>query len=210
MGWRSFFNEIFVINLTKRTDRLLQITEDFEQYQIPFTRFQAVEAHNGAEGLRDTMLLLFNECLSKNYDNILVFEDDAKVVQGVEIFNDTMDKVIAQLPQNYHLCFLGGQPTGRFSGFYSPNLLPVRLYFSTHAVMYSKQGMKEIMAREMDFPIDNWYVKEIESLGQSYCTHPLLFSQYAGYSDIGKNEIDWSPFIIPRHEQRINELNAGR
>lgn len=208
--WTNFFDEILVINLSKREDRLLQITKDFEEYEIPFTRVPAIEDEQGARGLRDTMLGIFKDAIEKNHKNILVFEDDCKIVTDKFWFDDTINKAIEQLPGNYHICYLGGQMSRKPTHFHSPNLLPVVQYFATHSVMYSLQGMKEMMAREMGYPIDNWMVEEIQKLGHTYAVHPLLCSQYAGFSDIGHNFIDWNPFIIPRHAQKIAEMNGRR
>lgn len=205
--WQNFFDEIYVINLLKREDRLLQTTKDFEEYEIPFTRISAIEDENGARGLRDTMTQLFTEAIAKGYKNILVFEDDAKVVVDKIWFTMTMENIVAQLPENYHLCLLGGQPAQKFSHFFSSNLIPVNMFFSTHSVAYSLQGMKEIMSRGMGFPIDNWMIDAIQRLGHSYCTYPLLTSQHPGISDIGKNFIDWTPFIQTNYERRLAEMN---
>lgn len=210
-GWINFFDEIYVVNLLKRSDRLLQITEDFEKYEIPFTRINAIEDEQGARGLRDTMLELYRNAISKGQKNILVFEDDCKIVVEKWWFDETMTNIVTQLPSNYHLCYLGGQMSSRPSHFFSPNLVPVVKYFATHSVIYSLQGMMEIMAREMQYPIDNWMVEAIQSLGRTYTCHPLLCSQYAGISDIGGGQyMDWHPFIVPRHEQKINEMNGRR
>lgn len=207
--WQSFFSKTYLVNLSKRIDRLLISAEQCEKYLVNYERFQAIEKPNGAEGLRDTMLEIFREAVVNSYNNILVLEDDFKIIVDEETFHDTMNKVVVQLPDNYHQCFLGGQASGRFSHFHAPNLLPVQKYFSTHSVAYSAQGIKEILARDFGYPIDNWMVSEIQPMGNCYCVHPLLCSQYAGYSDIGKNEIDWSPFIIPRHSQKIAEMGYG-
>lgn len=204
--WRNFVDKIYVVNLLKRTDRLLQITEDFEKYEIPFERFQAIENDRGAEGLRDTMKLLFESCVEKGYRNVLVFEDDADFVIEKFWFHDTMDKVAIQLPDNYHICFLGCQLTVTPSHFHSPNLISAQKMFSTHAAIYSLQGMKEILSRDFDFPIDNYYVAEIQPMGHCYCTYPLLCSQREGYSDIGHNFISWKPFIEHRFEQKVSEI----
>lgn len=208
MNWTGFFSQIYLVNLGKREDRLLEITEHFEQYEVPFKRVEAIEKPNGAEGLRDTMLLIFEDALKNNYDNILVFEDDCKFVVGKDIVDDVMNKVVKQLPENYLLCFLGGQPSGGYSSFFSPNLLPVIKYFSTHSVAYSKQGIKEIMSRGMGFPIDNWFVDEIETLGNCYAVDPILCTQREGFSNIGHAEINWDLFIVPKHNQEVNKLRA--
>lgn len=208
MSWLSFFDKIYVINLAKRTDRLLDVTEQFENYEIPFKRFEAIEDENGARGLRDTMLLIFDEVVEKDYTNVLIFEDDVKFVIGKEILYDVMNKVIEQLPENYLMCFMGGQPTGGYSSFYSNNLLPVIKYFSTQSVCYSKRCVKEILNRGMGFPIDNWYCDVIQPLGYCYGVDPILTTQKEGYSDICKNEINWTPFIVAKHQQEINKLRS--
>lgn len=212
MNWINFFDEIFVINLLKRSDRLLQITQDFERYGIPFTRVSAIEdREQGARGLRDTMLNLYKDALSKGYRNILVFEDDCKMIEEPDLFHIIMNNVVKQLPDNYHFCYLGGQMSSRPSHFHSANLIPVVKYFATHAVCYSEQGMKEVLSREMGYPIDNWATENIQVLGHCYCVHPLLCSQHPGISDIGGGQyIDWHPFIVPRHQQKISEMNIGK
>lgn len=208
--WTNFFDRIYVLNLTKRTDRLLAITEEFEEYEIPFERVSAIEKPNGAEGLRDSMIEIFNEVIEKQLSNILIFEDDAKAVIEKPHVDYTMEQVIKQLPPNYWVCFLGGQPSAGFSNYYSANLFPAIKYFSTHSVMYSLQGVKEIMTRGMEFPIDNWMVSDIQSQGNCYAVNPLLFTQREGFSDICKNEINWNLFIEPMYQKKINELNARR
>lgn len=206
MSWIDFFSDIYVINLAKRTDRLIQITIDFEKYGIPFKRVEAIELPSGAEGLMETMKQIFREAIAEKKEHILIFEDDNEFVCGVDQFHLTMENVIAQLPENYIMIFLGCQVTGGATSFHSPNLVCGNQMFSTHAVMYSLQGMKEIMSRGFEYPIDNFYVAKIEKIGRSYFTYPLLCSQYAGFSDIGKNEISWKPFIEAKYQQVINEL----
>lgn len=207
MNWIDFFDEILVINLGKREDRLLRITEHFEEYQIPFKRVEAIKHEKGAEGLLATMILIFQEALSKGYENILVFEDDAKIVVTKHELDDTMNKVVEQLPKDYIMCFLGCQPTKGFNSFYSPNLLPVQGAFATHAVMYSKKGIELILASNFSAPIDSHYVAAIqEPYGNCYAINPFLCTQEEGYSDIGNAEINWNPFMQPRHERAIIEL----
>jgi len=207
MSWLKSIDRVFVINLHKREDRLLEITEQLEQYGIPFQRVSAIEKLNGAEGLRDTMDFIFKMSLDCNLQNILVFEDDAKFILGVEEFHLVMNKVFEQLPPNYLMCFLGGQPSAGYSSRYSPNLLPAIKYFSTHAVIYSNQGMKEIVTKDFGYPIDNWYVDVVQPIGHCYAVDPILATQRAGFSDIGKNYIDWNLFIEPKHNQEVSKMN---
>lgn len=210
MTWLDKISKIYLINLPHREDRLLAFSKQAEEYSIPYERISAIYRPSGAEGLRDTMSALFAQEIAKNTPHVLVFEDDCEFVVPPPIFHDSMDKVAAQLPENYWMCFLGCQITGSISHFHAPNVIQASKMFSTHAVVYSLQGMKEIMARNFAFPIDNFYVDEIEKQGHSYCTYPLLCSQTPGFSDIGQNTISWKPFIDARYEQKIGEFHGNR
>jgi len=207
MNWLKSIDKIYLVNLLHRQDRLLKSAELLEEYHIPYERFQAIhDKEQGARGLRDTMIKIFSEIIENNYKNTLIFEDDVSFCLDSFWFHDTMNKVVEQLPENYHLCYLGGQATGRLSHFHSANLIPVIKYFATHSVLYSLHGVKEIMARDFGYPIDNWIVESIQPMAHCYCTYPLLCSQRPDISDIGGQFIDWTPFIQGRFQQRVLEI----
>ena len=210
MNWIDKISRIVCLNLAHREDRLLSFTEQAEKYSLPFDRVPAInDAENGARGLRDTMVKLFTESIDNRINHLLVFEDDCDIVVDPVIFHQTMDSVVEQLPPQYDMILLGCQLSHRIQGFYSTNLFPVTMAFSTHAVLYSLQGMKNILYSHLDFPIDNDMVKKIQPIGRTYCVYPLLCSQTVGRSDIGKADISWKPFIETRYEQRINEYKLG-
>jgi hypothetical protein len=152
------------------------------------------------------MKIVFQEAIDANRPNLLVFEDDAEIVVDKIWFHEYMNMVVNQLPENYHMVFLGCQIAGNGCVFHSTNLIRVQKAFSTHAMIYSLQGMKEIMGREFGYPIDNWYVSDIEILNQSYCSYPFLVSQRIGYSDIGKRVQDWKPFLDQRFNQQVANI----
>ncbi len=70
--WTNFFDKIYLVNLEKRVDRLLESAEILEKYQIPFQIFTATEDGVGARGLRDTMNLLFDDALYNRYQNSFI------------------------------------------------------------------------------------------------------------------------------------------
>lgn len=205
--WTNFFNKIYLLNLQKREDRLLDSAKLLDEYSIPYEVFCAIEDKSqGARGLRDSVLLIFKEAVEMNYDQIFIFEDDIMFVEPPEILHYTMNEAVKQLPENYHLLYGGGQPTSGYAYSYSNNLLPAINYFATHAVGYSNQAMKEILSMGMDFPIDNWLVKEFQIFGRCFAVNPILCSQRPGFSDIGQSEINWDVFITERHNQKVAEM----
>lgn len=205
MNWTEYVDRIVVINLQKRTDRLLEIAEELHKWNIPYELFTAIEKENGAEGLRDSVVQIFNESLSKEHENIVIFEDDCLFVEEP---NSVMNNVIKQMPSNYHIIYLGGQVTNGFKQRHSENLIQLDMCFATHAWMISKQGMKEILSQGLDFPIDNCIVQKVQPLQQCYITYPLLATQREGFSNIGGAYINWSPFIVARYQQKIAEFKA--
>jgi hypothetical protein len=206
MEWINKISRIVVLNLTKRDDRLLEFGSMAEKYSIPYERVSAIEKPNGAEGLRDTVVKLFMEEIRKGTQHLLVFEDDAEIVSDPDTFHEYMNKVVDQLPENYHLCFLGCQLTSNGCKFYTSNLINVQKAFSTHAVIWSLQGMKECISLGMGYPIDNWMVENIEPMSHSYCTYPFLVSQRDGVSDIGGQWISWKPFLDGRFNQQVANI----
>lgn len=204
--WLNAISKVYLVNLQKRTDRLIKSAEQFEKYEIPFTVFPAIENSHGGLGLRDTMVKLFRECVESGYNSVLVFEDDVMFVEDPVTFHDTMNKAIAQLPDNYLLFYMGGQATAGYSHFHSPNLLPAIKYYATHAVMYSRRAMITILSMDMGFPIDNFLVDTVQPMGSCYAINPILCSQYEGFSDIGQSPMNWDIFIRPKHEEAISKI----
>lgn len=200
--WTEYFDEVVLINLDKRVDRLLETAEELEKYNIPYKRIAAIEHKNGAIGLLQTMQKIFEDCIKRKVQNILVFEDDIMFLQDP---TPIMNNVIKQIPDNYDMILLGGQIKG-FAYAHSENLLALVGAWSTHAVIYSLQGMKNIMAMNFTAPIDNFFVDVIHPKGNSYCVKPLLATQRFGYSDIAKNEINWQPFINKSYNEKLSQL----
>jgi hypothetical protein len=205
--WTDFFPRIVLLNLPERTDRLIEATEELNKQNIPFELVNAIKNEKGAEGLRDTMVKLFKECIENGTERLLVFEDD---VEWLDFdVAGTMDAVIQQLPDNFRLLYLGSQCSRGFTHYHSPNLLPVIGAFATHACAYSLKVMKECVGR-IGSPIDNWLCDEIQPLGDCYQTFPMLASQRDGFSSIGGQFFSWKPFLEQRFDQKIAELNMKR
>lgn len=204
MSWIKYFDRIVLINLPTRNDRLVASLEELDRHNIPFDLYEATKHENGAEGLKITMLKLFEECIANNVQNLLVFEDDVDIIDDI---NGIMIKALEQLPSNYDLLLLGCQPSNGFANFYSPNLLPITKGYATHAVAYSLNAMKFCVNCAMTAPIDNWMVDNLQNRGNSYCTYPMIASQKDGVSDIGGVWISWKPFLETKFRQEINNLN---
>lgn len=210
MKWINFFDIIVVLNLRKRVDRLLHITEQMELMNIPFELVTSIENENGAIGLRDTVVKVFEESIELGHKNILIFEDDCEFIESKQVLDDTMNNAVEQLPDYYHILYLGAQVTNGFKRRHSSSLLQLDMAFATHCFAISLDGMKTIMSMELDYPIDNSIVNKLQPLQKCFITYPLLANQKAGISDIntgGDGFVDWKPFIVDRYRQQLANFN---
>ena len=209
MKWIEYFDQICIINLARRTDRMTFISDMLHDYQIvPFVR---VEAHDNAvnprKGLVTTMQAIFSSAIGLGYKRIMILEDDATPLVSKEVFHDTMNSCVEQLPPNWDLLYLGCNASGGFhKGYFTPNLLEVQLAYATHAVCYSRRAMEFISKRTINEPVDNYIVREFQPNHVVLCTYPMLMTQIPGHSDIGGSHCDWSNELEKRFEQNIQMI----
>ncbi len=149
-------------------------------------------------------------------ENLLIFEDDVCFTaldlnaEMKECFKD-LDKV------EWDLFYLGGNVNGAL-GYNpaQPYILQCNSILSTHAVCYSREARKLILAEmrkgirrvgEQVEPFDQLLERVVQGRGKSYIANPLLATQRPGYSDILKTDVDWAPRIEDNFCKRVKEIN---
>ncbi len=183
--------------------------------------FNAIRMKDGAEGLRLTMKSIFQNCLKKGFNNVLIFEDDVSVVYG---FKDQAKKAIDDLPTGFHLCKFGANlltPVTKVS----ENLNQIGLSYALHACLYSREGMIAILdAMKENEPIDVSIMKHVEPLGKCFVSSKMLATQLPYKSDIFKFDpnkhvnvdsfynketeiVDWNNLMQSAWERNTNHLN---
>lgn len=193
-----------LVSLPEREDRRTKAMEELSFHQIPFYIWMATKDEDGRRGLVKTMRSLLTFCVESDFNNVLIFEDDLKIVNpGIgEIFSDCMD----ELPENYDLLYLGPNLSIEPKK-YSAHLLRGTGMYSTHAVMYSRAAIEFILeVLDENEAYDITLVKKVQPGMQSYCTFPMLVSQHNTYSDIGKREIDYTKFLEKRFKEKTKDL----
>lgn len=204
--WTDFFDRIVVINLPKRVDRLIEVSEELNNYGIEFDLVDGIEHEKGAEGLRQTVENILKDSIQKKHKAILIFEDDCLFVEPKDVVDRTMEDAIKDLPEYWHILYLSAQATDGFKRRHSSSLLQLDKAFATHSWAISLQGMKEIIAAGLEAPIDNSIVDKVQPMQKCFITYPILTTQRAGVSNIGNTFIDWHPFLIGRYNQKLAEL----
>ena len=198
---------IALINLKKREDRLASSTKILDEFGVKYEVWEATDNPEfPCRGLVDSMQRYFRKILEVGAERCLLFEDDISALVDAATFNETMDKVIEQLPEDWGLLYLGGNCSRGLVDFLSPNLLPVNGVYATHATAYSKKAMEFIVGREINEPVDNFIVREFQKKHDVYITYPMLMTQRANFSNIGNAWTDWSRFLEVRYDAEIRKL----
>lgn len=188
----NLFDKIILINLPSRKDRLERSINELMRVGIThFEIFPAIEKENGAEGLFYTMMAIFDKCHQAGYKKVLILEDDFKFLMQPKFF---IEKCFHQFYQfegyqevNWDILHLGPNMHGRFDKWETRYMLPLQNGLATHAIVYSGECIKKIVDMDLvwsGIPYDQILATQIQKLGNSYCTYPLLATQFDDYSNI--------------------------
>ena len=82
--------------------------------------------------------------------------------------------------------------------------------YATHATAYSKKAMDFICSKIINEPVDNCLVRDFQPHKKIFISYPMLFTQKADFSDIGKAFTDWSRFLEIRYEAEVRKLKPDR
>lgn len=186
-----------------------QTTGVFFDFECEF--YPAIKDDNGAEGLKNTMLSLFEYCLDIGYNKVLVFEDDAVVNEATK---EQLQACIDELPLEFDMLKFGANLLS-VPEKYSDNLYRSNGTYATHAVLYSKKAMQYIcylLRGEDTQPYDIILRNNIETQKESYLSKRILINQrkcvsnifqynpekhqmIGRYYDIKTGEMDWGLFM---------------
>ena len=177
------------------------------EYDIEANFWEAVKRDKGAIGLMLTMKEIFTWCLKNSIDRVLILEDDCEILVCPEEFHAIMDRCMNDLKEiNWQLFYLGLQHVIQFPQWITPNILPVKMGYRTHAVLYNKEVMKFFVYHNIYEPIDNFLAREYQKYNTSFCSYPMLCSQIEGFSDIGGQWTSWKKDLEGKFDKNVRDI----
>jgi GR25 family glycosyltransferase involved in LPS biosynthesis len=160
----SYVDNIYLINMDKDIDRLEKVKKECDIVNIKFERFPGVKitdlsqnildkyipediqkyGTNGMIGCGLSHLFIWKDAIKKNYNNILILEDDVTFTNN---FNEILQNAMNELPNDYDILYLGLKDSicippkdTSFNYIYKP-LFPLL----THAMIISKNGLNKLV-----------------------------------------------------------------
>lgn len=199
------FDHIYCLNLKRRPDRWKDVQFQFKLHGINAERFGAIDGKTLPRPVDVTTdkrasevacslshISILKHALEHNYNEILVFEDDAVLHPE---FNSKFEEYYKQLPKCWEFCYVGGNyniNTGAYrddSIFYpiSSNVDRCKCVYTTVGYFLKRDFIQVLLdAVEGDnfgLAVDQVYIT-LQSKRVMYMFHPRLVYQKADYSDI--------------------------
>ena len=98
-------DHVFFINLERRKDRLVEIESEVNKYGIIGERFNACTHVNGAVGCANSHLEVLKLAKSRNYENVLILEDDFQFLVSKEEFEMELSRFFTYAEtHSYDVC----------------------------------------------------------------------------------------------------------
>ena len=198
----------FVINLSERTDRKNSVDKLLTDMGFSgYIFFNGVKINNEAWkifGCTQAYINLFEIALKQNYDNIIVFEDDIKIMNSINrVQIDNIFNTFSIHSKNYDVIALGTRPLpGTKIIKESENFGKIYNLLSSHSFFYKKnfitylyENLKQYKNKKSthykclidefinDSCSHNFVLKHKNKLFNIGITIPMIFTQSDSYSD---------------------------
>ena len=183
--------DIYVINLKKRIDRLEQIKNDFNNYNLNIIEAEEDEIE-GWKGCFKSHLKCISLAKEKQLNYIIVIEDDCKKTVNFDI---DLIKILNWLENNMDKwnIFIGGVTNvWNYNSLIEINdnldLIEIKTGKTFHFVIYNSNSFDFFLNQEINIPIDkSWHNKLI-----CFVSIPFIAIQYEGFSDIENKLISYN------------------
>lgn len=194
---------IYVINRDKDKNRLEFIEKQFNELELNFVRFKAIEGRNlvkddhkkyfnfkhlysnnhyyGSLGCGMSHINLYKLALENNYDNMIIFEDDVITHSDKDYVHSIINKGLEYLNSNKCDIFYLGKTNDmcRYHKLIEGNIYKSIGPLATHAYIINKRAIKIILDNLPTSKMIDSFLQSIIYDGKltAYVYHPSLFVQ---------------------------------
>jgi GR25 family glycosyltransferase involved in LPS biosynthesis len=222
------FDKIYYLNLDSREDRKNRIEEHFNKFGIKSERISSfvvkpeeVSEHNKGMVLDEynlglaparigcilTQLKAIQNAKEKGYQNVLIFEDDAFILEEhIEAFKEAL-KELEHLPK-WDMLFLGANVLAPIHQV-SPHIGRLTGAYCAHAYAVNSHFYDKILDFRWDVfkAYDEYLFNEMRSPNyNTYTVLPIVVNQQASYSNIEGKDVNYENVLINSYKDNLNKI----
>lgn len=188
----SEFERVACINLDRRTDRWNQSKVELGMHGIEVERVIAIEdAGRPWDGLRKTVIGIFENAMKDHVHSILILEDDIELCKD---FEERFDACFQEVPQDWDMFYFSAAHQ-YWPAVFSSRLFRLSWSTAAHAIAFHNRCFQRVYsALSMnEQAIDVTYSSLQKDLMALCCIDPIGW-QRRGHSDI-EGEEKWYPYL---------------
>jgi GR25 family glycosyltransferase involved in LPS biosynthesis len=201
----DYYQNIFCINLDRRTDRWSECIDEFKKHNLQVQRFSAVDGNDlrslpgltkGNVGAIYSHRAVIQHAKDSNFENILILEDDIE-------FHDDMNKLfseyIKELPSDWDMLFFGANHSQNNVWMVDPliqvtdHVYKIIRSYANHCYVVKHTAYDKLIdaLSRKDKPNDV-LVSDVQKELNCYLFRPHLAWQRPSYSDLQEEFADYS------------------
>jgi len=202
-NFEKTFDKIYCVNLNRRPDRWELAQQEFAR--VGLTAVERYEAVDGASydwsnvvshllvgelGLIETHINIIKEAIAKNYESILIFEDDVEFIDEFFRVNEYMEA----LPSDWDMLYLGGNHNyGPYPQQINEKVLKLNKTYTTHAIAIKSSLFETILAiTEKRLKQIDVYYADLHNTHNVYGFTPNIAIQRTDFSDIQNRFVSYN------------------
>lgn len=202
MMLKKYFDKIYCINLDRRTDRWDETQTELKKWGLEneVERCSGIDGNSlknetqikdGELGILNTHLKIINESKEKNYENILILEDDIEFTEKIKL----LDEYMSIVPNDWDMIYFGGNHNkhmGKKINYLNDKIIKLEETYGIHCVAINN-SIYDLILNVIDKrkkPIDVYYA-DIQKNYNCYGFNPSIALQRVSYSDIQNKVTDY-------------------
>jgi GR25 family glycosyltransferase involved in LPS biosynthesis len=202
----TLLDNVFFINLERRTDRLVHVIGELTKLGINGERVNAVEMRDGAIGCTMSHIKCLQMAKTRNLPHVFICEDDITFLNPSLLLENITKFETSGL--DWEVLIIGGNnvpPYTQISDFCirvtnnqtTTGYIVKQDYYDTLIANFKESASKLIRepANRRNYAID-MYWKSLQSSGKWYMIIPPTVVQYEDYSDIEKRNVDYRGLLL--------------
>ncbi len=221
----SEIKHAFYINLESRPDRQIYVEEELQKIGIKADRFNAIKLPNGALGCSMSHLKCIEMAKEKNWDHILIVEDDIQFLNH-ELFMNQINKFFS-LHKKWDVVLIAGNNVPphkiiddtcvKVSSCQTTTGYIVQNHYYDILINNIRNGIVNLIKdpkNKFFYAIDKYWFS-LQKQNNWYLITPLTVTQREDYSDIEKTTTNYTRamtdltkewLINPKQNIRMNHI----